>query len=452
MMLDLNNPTFSIYFSSENSNYALEVKNDSKEAFDFFIEIISIFCDIKENQIKLEFILQMNEDIKRKCMSFCDKHIEKNPKLHKFRKNIFEINIGEYFFFNIMKTEYNAEEILFFSNLLKVHNIEKDDKKRAELFENMINMNNEIFGDILKNYDLNFFDTSIKRNIGKSKKEERICRFCKNISKTNSKITFRKKAHAISEALGNKLLVLNEECDECNDRFGSSIEKDFIQYLDIFRVFYGVKGKNGIPSIVFKDNNIIKNVEEEDIPKNDFITTKNLSVIITRGMSVDKENGNFSLTLKSNHKIKTVNIYKTLCKYILSLIPEEELENLEDTIKWLSDENSKKIELPKVAFLINNSHYVETPLISIYIRKNNDNIEIPHIVGEFKFKSLIFVFILPLSKKDKKDFSKKENYNYFFKFFKHYSQHKDWIYNNFSCIDSKEFQFNLNFENINNKS
>ncbi len=451
MIFDLHNSTFSIYFLTQNSSYSLDIKNDSKEAFEFFMEIVSIFCDIKENQISLEPILEMDKDIKKKCIDFCSKYIEKNPQLHKFKKNISEINIGEYIFFNIMKTEYNTEEILFFSNLLKVHNIEKDDNKRAELFQNMINMDNEIFGDILKEYDIKVFDTSIKRNIGKSKKEDRVCRFCKNSSNTTKKATFKLKAHAISEALGNKQLVLNEECDECNARFGSSIEKDFIQYLDIFRVFYGVKGKNGIPTIKFKDDSILKNVEEKDIPKNDFITTKNLPVIITRNMNVDKENGNFNLTLKSNHKIKTVNIYKTLCKYILSLIADKELKNLEDTIKWIDDENSKKIELPKVAFLINNSHYVDTPFISIYIRKNNDNIEVPHIVGEFKFKSLIYVFILPFSKKDKKDFSKVENYNYFFKFFKHYSQHKDWISNNFSCIDSKEFQFNINFENINNQ-
>jgi HNH endonuclease len=49
------------------------------------------------------------------------------------------------------------------------------------------------------------------------------CRFC---DRKKPEVTFKKKAHAVPELIGNKTLLTFYECDDCNDRF-SSFEDDF---------------------------------------------------------------------------------------------------------------------------------------------------------------------------------------------------------------------------------
>ena len=51
-------------------------------------------------------------------------------------------------------------------------------------------------------------------------KEDRKCRFC---GKRPPEVSFRKIAHAIPEALGNKSIQSLYECDSCNEAFGNGI-------------------------------------------------------------------------------------------------------------------------------------------------------------------------------------------------------------------------------------
>ncbi len=76
-----------------------------------------------------------------------------------------------------------------------------------------------LFGEIKKVYSISAFDASTKKTIGEQDKSKRVCRFCNN---TRTNISFNNIAHAISESLGNKKIILNEECDECNSEFGSA--------------------------------------------------------------------------------------------------------------------------------------------------------------------------------------------------------------------------------------
>ena len=46
---------------------------------------------------------------------------------------------------------------------------------------------------------------------------DKVCRFC---GKRYPDVKFKKKAHAISEFIGNKEFVLRNECDACNEKFG----------------------------------------------------------------------------------------------------------------------------------------------------------------------------------------------------------------------------------------
>ena len=435
-----------LYVYSLDKGFVLEIKNDSKESVARYIELISIFLKIENNQILLEPMLQMNSNLREKYNIFINKYRKNSPKLNRLKNILDKIKDEEYFFAS-NKNNYTTKEILFIGKLVTVYNHTSDDKVRANLFQEMNQIENKVFGEVLENYKVDIFDTSNKKFIGENDRKKRICRFCKNGMNTDVKVTFRLKAHAISEALGNKLLVLNEECDECNSRFGSNIETDFIQYLDIYRVFFKVKGKNGVPTIKYKDYGLIKSIPKEEIPQDDLINTDNLMVVVSRNIKFNKETGNLNVLLESQQTLKEINIYKTLCKYVLSTIDEEELQYLQDTISWINSEDIERKSLPNVAMSIVNEMFTENPILSVYIRKNNLNY--PHVVAEFRFKSLIFVFILPFSTKDVLDYSGKEVYRLIWKVFKHYDFVKTWNFYDFSSIKKKKYQFNINLNKSN---
>ena len=435
------------YVYSKYKDFSLEIENDSEKAFLRYIELVSIFWNLSDKSIEVVPIIQMNDTIKNKYNAFVEKYKTEEVKLNRLKSSLDKIPNSEYFFTS-NKSNNSVEQILFIGNLIDVHNATSDDKERADLFQNKIKIQDDIFGDLLKKYDVKVFDSMDKNFIGEPIKKNRTCRFCHE-GITEGK-TFQKKAHAISEALGNKTIVLYEECDECNTKFGSAIEKDFIQYLDIYRVFFKVKGKNSIPKLKFKNNAVMQNIEKKDIPPNDLLdNTENLIVVMSQNIEHNKETGELKVLLESNNKLKDVNIYKTLCKYALSTIDKNELQYLHKTIKWIN-QNEEKIKLPKVANVIVNQMYVDVPILSLYIRKDDDYTH-PHVVGEFRFKSLIFVFILPFSVKDKIDFTEEKSFHLFWKTFKHYSSINNWAYHDFSCIKEKKYQFNMKINNQNSQ-
>ncbi len=171
-------------------------------------------------------------------------------------------------------------------------------------------------------------------------------------------------------------------------------------------------------------------------------------VVVSQNIEHNKETGELTVLLESNSKLKEVNIYKALCKYALSVIDSNELQYFEKTIAWINANNEQKINLPKIAYLIANPMFVDTPMLSLYIRKDNDYTH-PHVVAEFKCKSLIFVYVLPFSSKDTQDFTENEKYNLFWKTFKHYDSTKDWVFYNCSDTKEKKYQFRMRMINKN---
>ena len=83
--------------------------------------------------------------------------------------------------------------------------------------------------------------------------------------------------------------------------------------------------------------------------------------------------------------------------------------------------------LPKIAMLTSNDFFSPHPSIIVYLRKNNET-KLPFAVAEFRFTSLIFVYIIPGSSKDSKDFTNEEDYKYFWNFFKHYNSVHNWSF------------------------
>ena len=428
-----------LYIHSNYSTSTMILSNnadDTEQALNNeYLELLLIFLEpIQYEQnigLNLEPIQKMNDNIRERYNHFVTKYNNKVPILNRLKSHLDQIPNDEYFFIST-KDSYTAENIIFIQNLLDAYNASEDKYVRAEILKKQSKIQNLIFKEMLTKYELLVFDSEQTISIGESDREKRKCRFCGNDENSNVKATFRKKAHAFSEALGNKSIVLYEECDECNEKFGNTIEKDFITYLDFFRVFYQVKGKNGIPKLKYRNDCTIECVDGK-------INIK------SKDIQVDERTGNCKVLLTASQKLRKVNIYKTLCKYVLSVLDEYQLQYVQETIQWISTD-TQNINLPKIAIHLNNTLFSQTPTLVIYIRKNDSDTSLPHIIGDFKFKSFSFVFILPFSQKDTIDFTDKKDFEVYWNSLQHYAEHNNWIFDNFSSILAKEFHYKLNFE------
>ena len=136
------------------------------------------------------------------------------------------------------------------------------------------------------------------------------CRFC---GKTNPQVSFKKKAHAFPESLGNKLFInKNNECDDCNGVLFNSYENDLNSFLLDYLSLNGLKGKNGTRKYKSNDKKTTIKVVNGVITIED--TEGSGNVIFN-----DKEK---TISVKYNVKeYSVVNIYKLLAKMALSVLP-----------------------------------------------------------------------------------------------------------------------------------
>ncbi|MBX3075785.1 hypothetical protein KF707_22440 [Candidatus Obscuribacterales bacterium] len=72
------------------------------------------------------------------------------------------------------------------------------------------------------------------------------CRYCE---RSEPDVQFKTDCHVLLEAIGNRHLFAEDECDSCNKLFGLGIEDHFAKWSLPYRVISCIKGKKGYPSI-----------------------------------------------------------------------------------------------------------------------------------------------------------------------------------------------------------
>lgn len=150
----------------------------------------------------------------------------------------------------------------------------------------------------------------------------RICRFC---AQEDTNVSFKDNAHAISEMLGNKSVILDNECDDCNHFFGEIIEDSLAKYLGITRTLSQIKGKNGYPS--FKSNDGKSRID---------IISEQEGIIQT---TVDND----AIDLQENYiefsSIRDayipIDVYRALVRISLSIIPWQEYIHFVHAGAWI---------------------------------------------------------------------------------------------------------------------
>ncbi|WP_456438764.1 HNH endonuclease [Psychroserpens sp.] len=410
------------HFKSLVASEGFKLESTNKRNNDLFTaEFLEIFSNKDEEDKATGTIsnpLSYDVNIKNKVFDFIDRNSSKFPSLNGLTSFFNKLEEGNLYVI-IFNIELTAELSLYLSSHLKAWENDEDVNKLVK--EDM-----DLFGTTFENYRTRIAG-DFRKAVGNPIRKQRVCRFC---NESMPKVTFKKKAHAISEALGNKNIVLYDECDKCNERFGKTIEGDIITYLELFRTIYGIKGKGGKKKIKGKNFEASKGEGNQ---------------IEIKFFSLDdrpKVGDDYNIKLEFDKKVTHQNIYKTLTKFFISVIDDSELPNFEDSINWINGKINAK-ELPLVGEAINYDTFVHHPRLLYFLRKSDDT-NLPYAVCQFFYTCKMFLFVVPFSSKDSVELNRKIDWKHTFKSLSHLDKYKGWGFYNHSNNTPRTFTISLN--------
>lgn len=413
----------SITLLSRQNQLAFKVETSDTNSMDeFMIRLALVFgdMDFEERKINIRKEQKATPDLLEKLKDFVDYYQSISPEIGKLYGFVSECikNKSQYFLFLPKRIESKEEGRQCSAYL--------ESLETGEDYEIIVRQHDELFSDIFENYDCHEFGRS-RVNIGEKDKSKRVCRFC---GLGEPDVIFKNKSHAISQGLGNTNVILYEECDICNDKFSISIEPDIIGYLSLFRTFYGAKGKKGEKAIN-GDNLTVKKIENE------------VRIDVHDGGSsyIDMHGGN-KIYLSTDHEVSKQRVYRALCKYFLSTVNKDFLPNFKKTVQWINGELSVD-SLPKVSECVTYHSFSLHPKLVTYIRKSDD-MSLPFAIGEFYFTCKLLVFIVPFSDKDTNSFLSEQEYQGFWKRFRHYQSVSYWSRVDLSSDVRKKIAFPIN--------
>jgi hypothetical protein len=418
--------TYTFSLLAIDDSLAFDVASPNQQDVEnFFFGYLSVFPGVLDFQnYRVISLTKNSEELKSNMRDF----VASNPSVP-------QLNAVEAFIRKLREDEkfYVVPRLIALEESIKLLNYLQADEDGVK-FEELNRQGDEMFGDFMQMYQISSFGEK-RLVIGEKKKEDKVCRFC---GEAYPKVSFEKKAHAISEGLGNKTLVLTEECDDCNWKFSQTIEPDLIDFFALYRTLYDIKGKGGLKDFKGKNFKFFKG----DTLELHFQDS---------GENEESENGMPKvITLDSGRKIRRQNIYRTLVKFVLSVISKDELGHLQKTIDWINDKLSIA-QLPKIAIFTFYDKLVKQPIIMVYKRKNQDT-DYPYMVGEFHFAFMKYCFIIPAADKDEQSFVDKKEYEKFWKKFRHYDSFgNDAVFKEFSGDVEQKFTIKLNIEFPNDK-
>ena len=192
-------------------------------------------------------------------------------------------------------------------------------------------------------------------------KNNKVCRFC---GKTEKETTFKTKAHAFPQFVGNTKLLSYYECDCCNKFFSEDIEDHFAKYFMTFNTLTGVKGNKKIPAYKSKDEATrIEAISENVIHVH---TVKD-----SEAFTVEEVENGYIIKVKYEYQpFIPIAVHKCFVKMALTVMPEEYLQEFADTISWLMEsehinfyKNNRRLMLK---FALLNNHLDSRIIYGLY--------------------------------------------------------------------------------------
>lgn len=252
--------------------------------------------------------------------------------------------------------------------------------------------------DFFKSYRVEYMVGSGNKVRGLKPKSERICRFC---GKGKPDVVFKDDAHWFPESIGNRYLLSDFECADCNKLF-SQYEGSLANFLGMSRTLLSVKGKKKIPT--FKDKTV--RVESFVDP------IKGVSVNASR-MEVNDSflfDPNTGLLTVSGVKQSYVPLYayKAFLKMALCCLSDRDILEYPLALEFLRTENVDQYA-PGITWMYRYTYpynfLYETPVGIIFKKRDVDSQLISHIFVLFTLNG-IFELAIPLHQDDFKNAGK----------------------------------------------
>jgi len=240
-----------------------------------------------------------------------------------------------------------------------------------------------------KNYELiatYHLDKGKKEHIGNDNK---ICRFC---GKSEPEVTFNSIAHAAPEFLGNKQLILRNECDNCNTFVSNNLEDHLDKYTKPYRLTAQIKGKKKVPNYRSKNQK----------SRYEFRGNEGARIISPKQddfASIDLDNNEIKTSFHLEPH-RPCAVYKCLVKIALSVISDVELEEFKSTLTWIMNSNHA-LSICKPLILL--SSFIPGPkpnkkLTIIVLRRKANSTVIPYCLFVICFGNISYQIIVPSDK------------------------------------------------------
>ena len=226
--------------------------------------------------------------------------------------------------------------------------------------------------------------------IGESDPTKRVCRFCQKTGQER----FKKKAHSIMDALGNKLLFCNEECDECNQEFEKSVERDLYKLLEINRTLSNISGKNS-------QHNHLEGLNFHIHP--DPGTHQPVVYIKLDGIVNDVYKGKPTgkLYLYNKGTISYYGVYKGLVKIAVDMIPSDKICHFKKTGQWVHGDFDES-KLP-VFLYGEHDDFFDQPVLDLFFRNEKSPHFSPYCTAVLYIYDTIFIYIIPFCDVDENE-------------------------------------------------
>lgn len=231
----------------------------------------------------------------------------------------------------------------------------------------------------------------IEEWIGEEVIDKRVCRFC---GKSYPEVNFDKIAHAVQDALGNKLLFCYEECDTCNHDL-APIEDNFRKIMDFRRAMYHIprKGTTSTPKVVGKT--FVVRPDSHGFPEL-FL----MDEFLPKGVNHAKP---FYIHLELKDSMTNEGMYMALCKMVIDMLPSSELTHFENTIKWITSNGTWVPDsLPSIwlSVLPTDKAVYPQPVLDIFLNNKGQMPNSPYCTGILWIYDIAYMFVMPFADVD----------------------------------------------------
>lgn len=244
-----------------------------------------------------------------------------------------------------------------------------------------------------------------KKAIGEDDPSKRICRFCGCTGEDH----FKSKAHAIPQSLGNELLICNEECDTCNNKFQESTEKHLFKLLEINRTLSNIRGKGS-------RNHHLEGLNFQIHP--DDTTKEPVLYLMQDRIFNDQYKGEPTgkIHLYNNAKISYNGVYRALIKIAIDLMPTEKMPHFIRSGQWLHGDFQPST-LPPFCYG-EHGEFFEQPIIDLFFRTKKSPVFSPYCTAVLHIFDSVFIYTVPFNDIDGERYLAKADLDQHYNFFK----------------------------------